>query len=267
MFRDWLLGKILLGAAVLSILFVIGSFLWSQNEERKTQEQLTETPKNIRQMEERSKAQPIAVQQPTVKTEGPVEALSAVDNTTDPVPESENIPSLEETDIGAVSESVSLLEETPIADTNDWRSGDYGESDYGFGPYPEIPPDYPQHLRPFWTTDADRTGHHEHLRPIELLARVRIKLWKQGQTDVKLDLEGPTQKIRIVTPGTVYVRYKENGAFKSVRSFGGSDDLTEDVQNQIRLGKKPAGTRVLDYDSTGFDVYEFLGINRTSQKW
>ena len=266
MLRDWLLGKILLGAAALSILFVIGSFLWSQNEERKTLEQLAETSKNIRQLEERSKAQPIAVQQSTVKTEEPVEALSTVDNTTDPMPESENTPSLEETDIGAVSESVSLLEGTPIADTNDWRSGDYGESDYGFGAYPEIPSDYPEHLRPFWTTDADRTGHHEHLRPIELLARVRIKLWKQGQTDVKLDLEGPTQKIRIVTPGTVYVQYKEtklpNGTSKTVHFLGGSEDLTGNVQDQIRLGEKPAGIRVLDYDSTGFDVYDFLGINR-----
>ena len=267
MLRDWLLGKILLGAAVLSILFVIGSFLWSQNEERKIQEQFTETQKNSRQMGDRSKAQPIdAVQQPTVKTDMPGEALSVADNTTDTVPESENTPSLEETDIGAISESVSLLEETPMADTNDWRSGSYGESDYGFGPYPEIPPDYPEHRRPFWTTDLDRTGHHEHLKTIELLARVRIKLWKQGQTDVKLDLEGPTQKIRIVTPGTVYVQYEEtklpNGTSKIVRFLGGSDDLTGDVQDQIRLGKTPAGIRVLDYDSTGFDVYEFLGINR-----
>ena len=266
MLCDWLLGKFLIGAAVLSILFVIGSFLWSQNAEREMQEQLAETEKNIRQLEERNKEQPIVVQQPTVKTEGSVEALSAVDNATDPVPESESTPSLEETDIGEVSESVSLIEATPIADTNDWRSGDYGESDYGFGPYPEIPPDYPEYMRPFWTTDADRTGHHERLRPIELLARVRIKLWKQGQTDVKLDLEIPTQKIRIVTPGTVYVHYEEtklpNGTSRVVHFLGGSDDLTGDVQAQIRLGKKPSGIRVLDYDSTGFDVYEFLGINR-----
>lgn len=262
MLRDWLLGKILLGAAALSILFVIASFLWSQNEERKMQEQLTETRKNIRQLEERRKAQPIAVQQPTVKTEVPAEALSVDDNTTDTVPEAENTASLEETDIGTVSESVSVLEDIPIADTNDWRSGDYGESDYGFGPYPEIPPDYPEHKRPFWTTDADRTGRHERLKIIELLARVRIKLWKQGQTDVGIDLEGPTQKIRIVTPGTIYVHYEKNGRREFVRWLGFPGDLTGDVQSQIQLGKKPAGIRVLDYDSTGVDVYEFLGINR-----
>lgn len=152
------------------------------------------------------------------------------------------------------------------ADPNDWRIASYGESDYGFGDYPEIPPDYPDEYRPFWTFDLDRGGHHDTLRPRELLARVRIKLWKQGQTDVKLSLDHHTQKIYVIAPNTVYVSTKEtktsNGTSKIVRFVGDSNALSSEVQAKIQSGEKTPEIRILDYDSSGFDVYEFLGLNR-----
>ena len=181
----------------------------------------------------------------------------------DPANETSETP-LESSEKGVPLEDVENTT-TPEADPNDWRIASYGESDYGFGDYPEIPPDYPDAYRPFWTFDLDRDGHHDTLRPRELLDRVRIKLWKQGQTDVKLDLDGPTQKIRVITPNTVYVRTKEtktaNGTSKIVSFVGDSNVLSSEAQAKIRAGEKTPGIRILDYDSSGFDVYEFLGLN------
>ncbi len=174
-----------------------------------------------------------------------------------------------ETPLESPGEKVSLENVEDVAklavDPDDWRNASYGESDYGFGTYPQIPSDYPDEYRPFWTFDLDRDGHQNTLRPRELLARVRIKLWKQGQTDVKLSFDHHTQKIYVIEPNMVYVRTKEtktaNGTSKIVRFVGDSNALSSEVQTKIRSGEKTPGIRILDYDSSGFNVYEFLGLN------
>ncbi len=71
--------------------------------------------------------------------------------------------------------SVPTEETTPTTDTVDNNvsidlASDTLTSPFGFGPYPDVPADYPVHEL-LWD---NATPEHE------LLVRVRIKLWKQG---------------------------------------------------------------------------------------
>ena len=144
-------------------------------------------------------------------------------------------------------------------------------SPFGFGPYPEIPEDYPYDVA--WETLAGSNISPERKRTFELLSRVRVKLWKQGDRDViglKLD---SAQKVYLIYPRTVYLRYRQHekigdgsdgflfGHGVSADTLGGSD-ISPSEHTRIAEGEKPQGIRILDYDSSGFDPYEFLGLNK-----
>ena len=56
-------------------------------------------------------------------------------------------------------------------------------SPFGFGPYPEVPSDYPE--APIWDEDPDYPEGggdfgSDFMRGMELIERVLIKLWTQG---------------------------------------------------------------------------------------
>ena len=152
---------------------------------------------------------------------------------------------------------------TPAAEIDDWRTNDYGESSYGYGAYPNIPSDFPDMYRPAWTLNvliqSDRTK--ERLRIRELLSRVRIKLWNQGRTDVTgIFLHPSTNKVYPCTPNTVYVRYKATATTKRISSVFCGPNISNSLVNRIKNGEKPAGIQILDQDSNGFNLYQFLGL-------
>lgn len=159
-------------------------------------------------------------------------------------------------------------EETPEseAEIEDWRTIDYGESYFGFGAYPKIPPDLPRNYRPGWTrTNAaiQREEVQEMLRAQELLDRVRIKLWNQGRTDVTtIDLSPVTNKVYPLTTNTVTVKYTGTGDAKRVSTVFTDLNFPQDLVERIKDGERPAGVQILDFDSDGFDVYEFLELTK-----
>ena len=152
------------------------------------------------------------------------------------------------------------------ADPNDWRTGDYGESLFGYGPYPKIPSDFPERYRPIWTHGVINLAGlpeeiKEHKRVEELMYRIRIKLWNDGRTDItSISLDPTTNKVYPFTANTVVVGYEGTGAAKRVFSISADPNFSQDLIIRIQSGEKPPGIQIIDKDTGGFNVYEFLEL-------
>ena len=93
--------------------------------------------------------------------------------------------------------------------------------------------------------------------------RVRIKLWNQGRTDVTtIDLSPITNKVYPLTANTVTVKYTGTGDTKRVSTVFTDLNFPRHLVERIRDGERPAGVQILDFDSDGFDVYEFLELTK-----
>ena len=131
-------------------------------------------------------------------------------------------------------------------------TGDVRVSPYGFGPYPEIPADYPIPPGKFEWKFWGRTEHGE------LMSRVRIKLWNQG-----IKSEGATfvnGKVYPIIKGTVYVEW--DGNFPRGIT-GHPDDDIDAIDEALEEGKAlPEGITVLDRNEAGINPYTFLELNQ-----
>lgn len=131
----------------------------------------------------------------------------------------------------------------------------------GFGPFPEIPVDYP--AQNIWDNPGSLTVAHE------LLLRVQIKLWKQGIHALGgAMIDG---KIYVNIPGTVYVEWKDR-----VRYDGTVERYATGVSGDREVGKTlrdiietkgvlkesdvPPGIKIIDSTDGGIDPYQFLDL-------
>ena len=137
-------------------------------------------------------------------------------------------------------------------------------SPYGFGPYPEIPADFPFPVE--WNFPGSVADH-------ELMARVAIKLWTQG-----IETMGVTMGAGLVYPNyidTVYIRWAETtdddgNPIQYINRLGGYPPAClRIVENNIaRLGERgtmttadiPSDVTVKLYDEAGIDPYSFLDL-------
>ncbi len=142
---------------------------------------------------------------------------------------------------------------------------DTGVSPYGFGPYPEIPADFPFPVE--WEFPGSDAGH-------ELMARVVIKLWTQG-----IKTMGVTMGDGLVYPNyidTVYIRWDETidddgNPIQYITDLGGYPPAClRIVENNIaRLGERgamtdvdiPSDVTVKLYDEAGINPYTFLNLS------
>ena len=127
-------------------------------------------------------------------------------------------------------------------------------SPHGFGPYPEVPEDFPEEVN--WSDYEDDP-------PIfELMVRVQIKLWKQGHRTEGIGEEGGL--LYPISRGIVYIRWSGSGDDKYISRLTGHprDDLSDDVVHQIESGTIPAGLTVYEKDKMGIDPYKFLNLQR-----
>ncbi len=134
-------------------------------------------------------------------------------------------------------------------------------SPYGFGPYPELPPDYPGAEDPkFWT--YQRTVKNE------LMERVCIKLWKQGKRTHGASFENGL--VYPIYPNTLIIKWKTEetpfGTRKVARRAKGSPE-TEDFQRSFRVSPPteddiPSYITVIDFEDAGIDPYDFLDLDK-----
>ena len=139
-----------------------------------------------------------------------------------------------------------------------------GVSPYGFGPYPEIPADFPFPVE--WNFPVSDAEH-------ELIARVAIKLWTQG-----IETMGAEMGDGLVYPNyinTVYINWDEttdddDNPIQYISGLGGYPPAClRIVENNIaRLGERgtmttadiPSDVTVKLYDEAGIDPYAFLNL-------
>ena len=132
--------------------------------------------------------------------------------------------------------------------------GDVRVSPHGFGPFPEVPEDYI--YQPFsWDS-------YKNDPPIyELMARVRVKLWKQGikTTGIRSSNDG---LVYPTIPGTVFVKRYKIDDTEYIQIQGSARDDLRAIRESLVAGKTPDGIHVRDMDEYGIDPYKFLNIKK-----
>ena len=261
MLGDLLSSRLIQTGLALFVVCVGGSLLYSWHVRRTTDAELAQHERFLREREQQKVARAAeAIQVPTEPA--PADFVDTPGQNTD-------TPISDETDVSprdATSEGAALAETFGPGDvvSDEETTEDGPVSPQGFGPYPEIPADYPEHLMPFWVRNPNFDGVSEHAAgPFELMDRVLIKLWKQGHTTLTgASLSNATGKIYPHYANTAYVRYKEfttpdGVVHRQVSKIRGGPDIAPFL-GQIGRGNTPAHIQLLDYDSEGIDPHTFL---------
>ncbi len=159
-----------------------------------------------------------------------------------------------ETNISTDKTSETITTAAPKTDSTE----EVKVSPYGFGPYPEVPADYPSTVA--W--NRDMSGYPEELRPeAELLSRVLVKLWTEGEKNFR---GGSTHNGKTYPHyhNTVYVRFAEyrEPDGKVVRYAARGKSGPDVVYTEADLLDPPPHLRILDLDSSGIDPYQYLDL-------
>ena len=151
----------------------------------------------------------------------------------------------------APGETQNVAIETPLSENTELVRA----SPHGFGPYPEVPPDYSGTAA--WDLYTDPED--------ELLVRVRIKLWQQG---IKAD--GVTyERNGLIYPIIKGVRYVEwdvkeypDGSTKRYvsSSTGHPDDSFGVGDGTVFESDIPGHLTIYTYPDGGIDPYQFLDL-------
>ncbi len=129
-------------------------------------------------------------------------------------------------------------------------------SPFGFGPYPDIPSDFPQQ-KLFSIHHGSPEG--------ELLDRVRVKLWKEG---IRPDGIGYLYSTGLIYPtvrGTIYVRWGEFRGKKYISSLKCHPLDFFDISKFRYENEIPPHLKVLDF-SEGINPYEYLNLSKEKNK-
>ena len=141
-------------------------------------------------------------------------------------------------------------------------------SPFGFGPYPQVPSDFPRD--PIWADpgypEGDERLGSDFMREMELMNRVLIKLWDQGHRAASASMsEG------LVYPGypdAVYVTWdyteEPDGTMTRYASeISSGPDVPLSIHDAIREERAiPFGIKELNHDTDGIDPYTFLNLNQ-----
>ncbi|RKU06153.1 hypothetical protein C6503_26400 [Candidatus Poribacteria bacterium] len=258
MLRDLLSRRLIQGGLVFFMLVVGGSLLYSWHIQRTTETELGKKPLAVvsRENKPSTNTAPVDFQTEGVTNTSDENTDTQMPDTTDALPnETENL-DLADAFLpdDFVSEEEAPAEDVPV-------------SPYGFGPYPEVPADYP--FTPFWfryKEDPERYDAKydtEMLKSKELLSRVMVKAWTEGLRDFTGGSGSlTTGKYYLHFPNAIYVEYgepyeNEDGTFTTpISSYtGGNVHLTHE---QMQKGEVPSGVRVIEGD--GYDPYEYLDL-------
>ena len=256
MFRDLLSSRWFQGGFAFFVLCVGGSLLYSWHVHRTTEAEFGKRPQPVVSIENRSPSTSTAPVD--IQTEGVTNTPD--ENTETPMSDDPEAETIDETDDLAdaflpddlVSEEEAPAEEEAV-------------SPFGFGPYPEVPTDYP--FTPFWLRPPPKGNKsRERLMRKELLSRVMVKAWTDGDHNfVGATGNGSGDgKVYLTYPNVIYVEYgepDENDDGDLIRPI--KDALSASYtlsQEEMRNGETPAGFTVIEYDDAGYDPYTYLDL-------
>lgn len=143
-------------------------------------------------------------------------------------------------------------------------------SAHGFGPFPQIPADYPRGV--IWSNRSNYESlPAEHRINLELLQRVMVKAWSDGDKG----FHGgrlTNGKVLLMRPNTVYVKYSEytkpDGTVHRYISQGkGNQETTALLKSHpdypfLTPQMLPDNIKVENIESIGIDPYQYLGLNK-----
>ena len=258
MLREVFANKSLIAALIGCGLVIVGIHFWSQHEHRKLRQDEAATRRFIQQLEAEKKAATTRVEELSVVSqphEVKRDAQTAHDNfardTDDGIPEVDTATKAIEVET-FVEEELVAHEEPPAPPRM---------SLFGFGVYPDIPPDYPEQdawdaIEALYLTDPESAREHE------LMERVCIKLWQQGHYAEGVVYKSKTGLIYPLYPNTAYIEWdvweEADGTLSRfpARVLGGHgiDGYEEDFAEGII----PPHITVIDYEEGGIDPYQFL---------
>ncbi len=149
-----------------------------------------------------------------------------------------------------------LLPDAPVSDGETVVDAPYGMSPYGFGPFPAIPPGYPD--QGIWSAVSLQTMQPNH----ELLVRVEIELWNQGIRTLGAVFDNRYQLVFPILDDVVY--YEEHfGPNGSVTRRRLTSPATDDKYGEdMREGIFAPHLTVYYFPDGGIDPYHFLGLPR-----
>lgn len=260
MLRDLLSSRWFQFGLVFFVLVIGGSLLYSWYTLRTTESDL-ERHDQLAQGIKQNEARPTETVNVPTQTETPGFVDTPDENTDALVPEpTEALPNEDDDFAEALLPDDFVPEEEAPAE-------EVAVSPFGFGPYPEVPPDFPATIQVPWNWSEDlRHKFQNHLRDFELMTRVLIKLWNEGDHDFTGG-EIHNGLVYPKYPKTVYVRYTEDfeevadGFVESSSSeiYPGSGISEQDIKI-IRDGETPPGIRILNMDTDGINAYKFLNL-------
>ncbi len=259
MFRDFLSSRALHVGLVFFVLLVGGTQLYSWHvrrgikaDEARTQQFLQ--PREIKK--ETRTAQDAAAPTDT-------EALEAFDGSPTSDAVSQEAAVVMEGDdatrgdtAGALDLSLSEMDE---ADETTDVDAPYGVSPFGFGPYPKVPPDFPE--QDIWDDVSTSSMSPDH----ELIARVQLELWNRGVYAPGAVFNSKYRLIYPILDDVVYVEWADSmGAdgkpymSRWLTSPAVDDRYFEDFLKDTL----PPHLTVYEFPDGGIDPYEFLGLPR-----
>ena len=253
MLSNILRKKWFIGGFGLLIVFSVLCYFWYQHDVASFQQQLPSTSDIVLQRDTSKKTQN------NVHTDGQLESRKSKKNRSKSV-----------RDTSVPTDQTTRQTDTFEKNSNISLAADSQTSPFGFGPYPEVPADYPFQER-LWD---NATPEHE------LLVRVRVKLWKQGTKTKGAMFDTDNGLIYPSIPGVIYVqwRYVQEGLLESVgqryitRAMGDRDTvikwessyLTDDGFERTGVNSDIAvpDIKVYELPDGGIDPNKFLGLPR-----
>ena len=132
-------------------------------------------------------------------------------------------------------------------------------SPFGLGIFPEVPSDYPD---PNVLERIERAAHDPiGGKKLELLIRVRIKLWEQGTKTIGASYAAGIDRIYPNIPNVAYVEWAyidEPDGTRSRYAAVVSGGIGPEHEEYFDRGEVPPGVTVIPYDEAGIDPYTFL---------
>ncbi len=256
MFREIFSNKVVLAGILFCFLMVSGSLLYSWHVNRGIQEEDDRSQRLVQQyLAKNADTQIMQQTEPSdISTLEQPDALAIdVDDIHETVSAETEVEQLAETDFVDVDEEP-LMEEAHETAIDHASSG---ISPYGFGPYPKVPPDFPE--QDIWDDISTRSMSPDH----ELIARVQIKLWTQGIHTLGAVFNGKYRLIYPIIDNVVYIKWADSvGADGKphVQRWLTSPDVEDRYFDEILTGILPPHLTVYEFPDGGIDPYEFLEL-------
>ena len=260
MFPDLLSSRWFQGGFAFFVLIVGGSLLYSWHVHRTTDAELAETQRKVQSLKNKNDTRT------TVDTTN----TSTVDfKRAGTDPETDDSQMSDDTDVSSIDEMSEGLDLPDAFLPDDFVSEeapaeDVPVSSHGFGPLPEIPDDYP-HLSS-WDQIADEEDPEW-----ELMARVMIKLWKQGTKVIAANMVNGL--VYPTLTDTLYVKWDEfsgpDGPVRYISEVTGDpaaairlEDITEnrDKYESLSEADLPSDITFVPYSEGGINPYTFLDL-------